>query len=102
MAQLPAQPDELKQPDMGIGFEFHQDIDVAVFFTLATSNRPKDVKASDRESTHDTPVFLQQRYGLFSFHYENVAQQPIAFKFWLRLRECSDDGVFKIKFEKPL
>jgi len=47
IAQLPAQPDELKQPDMGIGFVFHQDVDIAAFFTLPTGNRSKDVEASD-------------------------------------------------------
>jgi hypothetical protein len=29
---------------------------------------------------------LQQRYGLFSFHVENVAQPPTAFKFRIRLK----------------
>jgi hypothetical protein len=58
IAQLPAQPGELKQPDTGFGFVFHQDIDVAVFFTLPAGDRPKDLEASDRESTHDTMIFF--------------------------------------------
>lgn len=58
VAQLPAQPDELKQPDTGIGFVFHQNVDVAVFFTLPTGNRLKDVDVSDRESTQDTTIFF--------------------------------------------
>lgn len=92
IAQLPAQPHELKQPHMGIGFVFHQDVDIAVFFTLPAGNRPKDIKASDRESAHNTPIFSQQRNDLFSFHIKNLAQPPIAFKFWLPISACSDNG----------
>jgi hypothetical protein len=43
IAQLPAQPDELEQSNMSIGFVFHQDVDIAAFFTLPASNRSKDI-----------------------------------------------------------
>jgi hypothetical protein len=82
VAQLPAQPSELKQSDTGTGFIFHQDVHVAAFFTLSPGNRSKEIKAFNRKPAHDILIISQHHQSVFSLDIKKLAQAAVSFKFY--------------------